>query len=305
MENNDQMMPLDKITLDHRLMIRIGLDGDTISRYQEIIAELPPVVVFHDGGTYWLADGFHRYHARRLADLGEIAVVVHKGTFNDALEHAAIANTQHGRNLTSEEYKTATLALKQVHPEWSSRDIGKALNRDHVTILNYLNAEEVRMSGEHSPTLSDRKLREIHSAPSEQWRPIIEAAEREEWSAETIHDVVKEIKAPEASPEQVEALLSGEGVPFVKENGEIGVRPEVLARGVKKALDNDALLQFEKWLTEFSRIKIRFNTDDIVGSMDDKRVEIMIGELPQIRAFLDGIEDIGRQKIEFLGLLDR
>src|SRR3546814_4610269 len=63
----------------------IRIDGGTQSRSfinEEIVAEyadamrantaLPPVTIFYDGATTWLAAGFHRYHAPPKAELSDI-----------------------------------------------------------------------------------------------------------------------------------------------------------------------------------------------------------------------------------------
>ena len=44
----------------------------------------PPVVVYFDGKTYWLVDGFHRVAAYRLAGRMEIDCLVIEGTKADA-----------------------------------------------------------------------------------------------------------------------------------------------------------------------------------------------------------------------------
>ena len=298
-------LPLDNITLDPRLMIRASLDEDAIARYSDISTDLPSVTIFNDGEHHWLADGFHRVEAAYHAGLTEIAVDIREGTFNDALEYAAIANTQHGKNLTREEYKTAVLALKEVHPEWGYDRIARALSRTTSFVRHTLDAERVRRGVSRDTPLQDRHLQEIKPAPPELWEPIVEAAEREGWTSDEIRDVVKGIKSPETPPEQSEALLLGESIPLGEEDDKVIKAKTDLKAGIKDAKDNDALLQFERWLKDFYRIQLNFDTDDIVGSMDDKRVEGLIGQLPQLNEFLFSIEGLARQKNEFLDLLER
>ena len=61
---------------------RVAINMDMVEEYAENMrcgAKFPPVTVFHDGVQYWLADGFHRYHAHRAAGITEIMAEVHEG----------------------------------------------------------------------------------------------------------------------------------------------------------------------------------------------------------------------------------
>jgi len=56
------------VSIDGGTQTRDRLNDDVISDYAEAIgsgATFPPVVVYYDGDRYWLADGFHRFHACR------------------------------------------------------------------------------------------------------------------------------------------------------------------------------------------------------------------------------------------------
>ena len=56
---------------------------------------VPPVVVFYDGESYWLADGFHRLAAHQCASLTRISCIVHQGTLEDARWYSYAANKEH------------------------------------------------------------------------------------------------------------------------------------------------------------------------------------------------------------------
>jgi protein gp37 len=92
-------LALQDIELDTRLQPRATINEEKVQEYTERLATgdtFPAVVVFHDGATYWLADGFHRFYAHREHGASGIQAQVHNGTFDDALEYSVGANAKHG-----------------------------------------------------------------------------------------------------------------------------------------------------------------------------------------------------------------
>src|SRR5689334_7057569 len=70
--------------------------------------ELPPVVAFLDqAGVYWLADGFHRWHAHKALQHDSIVVDVRDGEWIDALRYSLAANATHGKQRTPADYAKA------------------------------------------------------------------------------------------------------------------------------------------------------------------------------------------------------
>ncbi len=81
-------------------------------------AAFPPVVVFFDGSTYWLADGFHRHYAHKVLGRETIECDVRQGTQRDAILFSVGANATHGLRRTNEDKRRAVMTpLKD--PEWS------------------------------------------------------------------------------------------------------------------------------------------------------------------------------------------
>ena len=61
-------LKLDKLVIDKGTQTRDEIDQKTVTEYAEALLNketFPPVVVFHDGINYYLADGFHRYFAHK------------------------------------------------------------------------------------------------------------------------------------------------------------------------------------------------------------------------------------------------
>ena len=61
-------MLVSSIRIDGGTQPRASIDQAIVDDYAEAFRrgdELPAAMVFHDGTSYWLADGFHRYHAAR------------------------------------------------------------------------------------------------------------------------------------------------------------------------------------------------------------------------------------------------
>ena len=87
----------------------------------------PPVILFSDGRNYWLADGFHRVLAARLAALTEIAAEVRPGTQRDALLWGMSANNTHGlpRSRADKRQAVALLLADPEWSQWSNREIAR------------------------------------------------------------------------------------------------------------------------------------------------------------------------------------
>ena len=90
-------------------------------------AEFPPVVVFFDGTNHWLADGFHRVHARKKTGHGDIPADIHQGTKRDAILHSLGANASHGMRRSNEDKRRAVerMLTDRQWRKWSDQDIAR------------------------------------------------------------------------------------------------------------------------------------------------------------------------------------
>ena len=102
------------IRIDGGTQPRASINLDAVNEYAEAItsgASLPPPTVFHDGADYWLADGFHRYHANKKIGAVSLECEVIEGTQRDAILHSLSANQTHGLRRTNEDKKKAVMTL--------------------------------------------------------------------------------------------------------------------------------------------------------------------------------------------------
>ncbi len=136
----DEMTGVGELRLEH-----IRIDGDTQSRVElteEVVAdyaehadELPPLVVFFDGVSCWLADGFHRWHALNKAGREIARCEVRRGTKTDARMFAAsrMANGTHGLRPTNVDKRRCVQMALGIMTDWSDRRIA-----DHVGVSQTL-----------------------------------------------------------------------------------------------------------------------------------------------------------------------
>lgn len=108
-------IPLNKLRLDGDTQPRVSIDTTLVDEYSEGYAGgvvFPPIDVFFDGVDYWIADGFHRWHAAMKAGLDAIDCCIHKGTVEDAKWFSYAANQTHGsRRSNSDKAKAVKAAL--------------------------------------------------------------------------------------------------------------------------------------------------------------------------------------------------
>lgn len=122
---------IDSIRIDGGTQMRERINTDAVDDYAEAYTEganMPPLDVFFDGKEYWLANGFHRYHAVRKVRWSEVDCIVHKGTLRDAVLFAASSNETNGLRRTRADKRTAvTLLLNDPEwKQWSDNVIAKA-----------------------------------------------------------------------------------------------------------------------------------------------------------------------------------
>jgi len=115
------------------------LDAGIVAEYAEAIsngAQFPPVIVYHDGSTHWLADGYHRIEAADEAKQKIIAADIRVGSRRDAILFACGANRNHGLRRTRADVRRAITTLVS-DAEWgglSNHAIAERVGCDHKTV---------------------------------------------------------------------------------------------------------------------------------------------------------------------------
>jgi len=139
-----ETIPIDRIATDGT-QTRAELNDTVIDEYAEAYGqgiELPPIEVYFDQETYWLADGFHRVRAVQQIGRDAIIATVHPGNQRDAILHAVSANETHGLRRNTADRRQAVLLLLN-DPEWrlwSSHKIAEKCSVSH-TFVNKIRRE--------------------------------------------------------------------------------------------------------------------------------------------------------------------
>ena len=124
-------LSINQIRTDGGTQARAEINQMTVVEYAGAIKEgqiFPPIVVFYDGSSYFLADGFHRLYAYRLAELkDDIEVELKLGSLREAILYAVGANAEHGlRRSPADKYHAVSLLLADEEwSSWSDRMIAK------------------------------------------------------------------------------------------------------------------------------------------------------------------------------------
>lgn len=149
-------LPIDVIRIDGETQSRTKIHQDVVDDYAEKMADgavFPAPVAFFDGKEYWLADGFHRYHATRKNKKASLSCDVINGTVRDARFYSFGANATHGLPPTYED-KVQSANRMLADSEWgqkSDREIGRHCGLSHPTIaklraaMNPAKAKEPRV----------------------------------------------------------------------------------------------------------------------------------------------------------------
>jgi hypothetical protein len=185
----DPNVPLHCLRLDGGTQSRAAMDDAAIAEYSEAIrqgATLPPLIVYYDSVDFWLADGFHRYHAYRAAGVEQVMTDVRTGSKRDAVLFSVGANAAHGLRRTNEDKRRAveTLLADAEWAAWTDVAIAKACGvssnfvgdvRRHINPINVTTSAERTYTTKHGTTATMKTANIGKAKPAEP--PATEASD--------------------------------------------------------------------------------------------------------------------------------
>ena len=131
----NKIMNIGALVMDERLQSRTEINEGTVSEYAEAIlegADFPPVLVYFDGISYYLTDGYHRLLAHKRAEKVSILCNVVQGTLRDAVFHSTGVNSAHGMRRTYADKRKAVMTLLDDF-EWEGMSNGQIAKHCHVS----------------------------------------------------------------------------------------------------------------------------------------------------------------------------
>ena len=137
---------LDAIRIDGGTQGRSVIDQPTVYNYLDDMKsgdEFPRMFAVYDGATYWLVDGFHRYHAYKLLGIKEIEIDYKPGTLEEAQVLSFGVNNKHGKPRTNED-KRKVVEMALAHPltkHKSDNEIAKICAVSHPFVASVRNPE--------------------------------------------------------------------------------------------------------------------------------------------------------------------
>jgi uncharacterized ParB-like nuclease family protein len=268
---------LSVVRVDPSIQMRKSINGKVVKEYAEIFDVLPPLTVFHDGKTFWLADGFHRHSAAKSIGREQVLCVVKEGTKRDAILFACGANSTHGLRRSNEDKRRAVECLlkDEEWSQWSDRKIADVAGVSHMFVASVRRraesqVETVSTSGSSSRIGIDGKNYPETQPPKENIEPQSEAPKAdppeptdppqesadEEWEEvdlESEEQSGSELFLPSKEPE----VKVDPGIPEWKQNRHIIDRLRVRINELIRDVDDvPALPGFER-LHQYRRTIIR------------------------------------------------
>lgn len=222
-------VPLHAIRTDGGTQPRTEIDEAVVAEYAEAMragAILPPVILFFDGVAFWLADGFHRYHAAVQAGLGALHGEVRTGTRRDAVLYSVGANASHGLRRTNADKRRAVTMLLQDDEwvQWSDSAIARQCGVSQPFVASVRAAIIKRF---------DDSVSENQGSPANLIAPATRTVTR---NGTTYEQKVKAKPAPSAEPAPPAAVAE-----------EAQTRTDPLTGETFKAVDRPAVRTPDPW----------------------------------------------------------
>lgn len=122
-----KILNLAAIVIDKGTQSRDAINEEAVNDYADAMkrgANFPPITVFFDGNDYYLADGFHRYHAAKRVGRVSIQAVVESGALRDAMWFSVGANKDHGARKTNADKRKGVRMLLEDF-EWGELPVSE------------------------------------------------------------------------------------------------------------------------------------------------------------------------------------
>ena len=163
---------IEDIRPDGNTQVRARIDDERVQHYAERILagdKFPPIVVFDDGNKdhgYWMADGFHRVAAAKIAKKKTCGAIVYKGTREDALWFACAANKSSGLHMSNADKRRAAELTIQAFPGKSAPSIADQIGVSH-TFVSAVRAEMEKSGQVATVATSTGKDGKVYPRPTE------------------------------------------------------------------------------------------------------------------------------------------
>jgi len=291
---------LSKLIIDPIIQIRSQNHESTIQRYMEAFEKLPAVDIVDCPEGLLLADGFHRVAAAERLGQDEIEAKITKGTRENALEIAVINNTKNADPLSPEERDNGIRRLRQIHPDWTLRQIGEAMSICQMTVKRVFDIDEVKRETITSPVtrVTNSHYIEIAKAPKKQWDPLVKAADERGWTRDVTALAVRNLKDDRLPEEHKKEILAGKADPLViTPKGEIAVPADIIGKKIQEMAKNDAVLQLEATLAALDKLAL-FDVDAIIETAGAERLNRIINEMGRYIEFMQRLSDSARASKE-------
>lgn len=157
---------LDDIRIDGGTQGRSVIDQQTVYNYLEHMKEgdeFPKMFTVYDGATYWLVDGFHRYHAYKLLGIKDIDIDYKPGTLEEAQVLSFGVNGIHGKPRTNEDKRLVVLAALD-HPLTNfktDRELAKICAVSHTFVAAVRNPKVRDRQNENMAKTAEKKVRKV------------------------------------------------------------------------------------------------------------------------------------------------
>jgi len=153
---------VENLITDDQAQPRAILDEYTVNEYRLDMLDgdkFPPLMVFGNNGSYYVADGFHRLAAAKQIGIERIECAVKPGELRDAILYSCQVNADHGKRRNNGDKRRAVKKLLNdaEWSQWSDREIARQC-KVSKTFVNKLRPKET-VTGN---VASERKYKTKH-----------------------------------------------------------------------------------------------------------------------------------------------